>query len=500
MKKYQFSQIGKRTNNEDSVGSNANIFTVCDGMGGHVSGERASGFVVSNLLEHFANPIEDFNKMVIQEHLDEIQHGLNHILDKEPELEKMGTTFTGIFPTKDVWYAAYIGDSRIYLFRPSERKLWHTWDHSLVGELMRNGEITREAGRHHPLSNRIGKAIIANTADEITKASVFKIDDLREGDIFLLCSDGVVEAWGDHELCALMFDEKVSFEEKGERLQKQCNQNSKDNNTALLVQIEAADAISFGSNDELTWFTEQEILDDYQQYLDKQAEDAEVEVEVKVVETSEPQEAAANKTPATVPNMAPAQRPVEGSGSGKNGSQLKIIYVLIALVLILAGVLFIKFSSGKDKKEPASTEMIDENKQSGRKQESVAPAKRGRKHEKQPDKEQAENKTEENTDSATKENDKQEVVASERAEEAQPMQDGASDEPKTNRPLSEVFSGLNVQDALAGQEPTTGSQATSATADTPSIPEAQTAPDTQATPETQETPQQQTAPEVPDTI
>ena len=136
MKFFQFSQIGKRSNNEDSIGTSAALLTVCDGMGGHVSGERASGFVKDVLLNANVEP-QPLGKMEIQQQLNQVQAELNQILETEPELEKMGTTFTGIFITPDVWYAAHIGDSRIYLFRPSEQKLWHTWDHSLVGELMR---------------------------------------------------------------------------------------------------------------------------------------------------------------------------------------------------------------------------------------------------------------------------------------------------------------------------------------------------------------------------
>ena len=199
MKIHQFSQQGKRSNNEDSLGISNALLTVCDGMGGHNYGERASAFVKDAMLQAFPD-IQPLGKMEIQEQLSQVQNNLNQLLEKEPELEKMGTTFTGVFRTPDVWYAAHIGDSRIYLFRPSEQKLWHTWDHSLVGELMRTHEITIEAGRFHFLSNRISKAIIAQKEGKIASASIAKIDELKAGDILLLCSDGVVEGWGDWEL------------------------------------------------------------------------------------------------------------------------------------------------------------------------------------------------------------------------------------------------------------------------------------------------------------
>lgn len=284
MRIYQFSQQGKRKNNEDSYGINDVLLTVCDGMGGHNYGERASAFVVEQMLKS-NKKLQSLSKTDIQQQLNHVQTALNQLLEKEPELEKMGTTFTGIFKTQDVWYAAHIGDSRIYLFRPSENKLWHTWDHSLVGDLMRMHEITLEAGRFHPMSNRISKAIIAQKEEKIASASIVKMDELKEGDILLLCSDGVVEAWGDWELVQLFADESLTFEEKCQKLAKQCDDISKDNNTAIIAEIQESDAFSYGQNDELEWTSFEEIEADYQQYLrDNGLDENQVEEEPQVTD------------------------------------------------------------------------------------------------------------------------------------------------------------------------------------------------------------------------
>ena len=289
MKVQQFSQQGKRSNNEDSLGISEALLTVCDGMGGHNFGERASAFVRDAMLQAFPT-VQPLGKMEIQQQLNQVQKELNLLLVQEPELEKMGTTFTGIFRTPDVWYAAHIGDSRIYLFRPSEQKLWHTWDHSLVGELMRTREITTEAGRFHPLSNRIAKAIIAQKEGKTASASIVKIDELQAGDILLLCSGGVVEAWGDWELVQLLSDKKLSFEQKCEELAQQCNEKSKDNNTAIIAEIEAQDAFSFGSNEELDWITFAAVQSDYQAYMKDLCKEEEEENPQKVVAPPMPPE------------------------------------------------------------------------------------------------------------------------------------------------------------------------------------------------------------------
>ncbi|MBQ2077151.1 MAG: protein phosphatase 2C domain-containing protein [Bacteroidales bacterium] len=320
MKIKSFSQIGKRTNNEDFIGFNDNVVTVCDGMGGHTSGEIASRFVVENILHIFSDKHKELSKSEIQEKLDSVQLSLCGLLQKNPELENMGTTFTGIFITDNVWYAAHIGDSRIYLFRPSEKKLWHTWDHSLVGELMRNGDITCEGGRFHPMSNRISKAMIATRENKTSTASVVKFDNLQQGDIFLLCSDGVVEAWGDKDLKDLISDTSISFDEKCERLRRQCEQLSKDNNSAIMLEIEKQDAFSYGSNEEIEWTSFADVDADYARYMKEQMPD----------EANESQPAEPETEPVTIISST------NGKKCRLGGSRIAIVILSLLLLFSLA--------------------------------------------------------------------------------------------------------------------------------------------------------------------
>lgn len=314
MKIEHFSQIGRRANNEDCLGVGEGILTVCDGMGGHDHGERASSFVVERLLESFAHS-EPLDKPDIQNRLNRVQADLNRLLDQEPELENMGTTFTGIIRTPGVWYAAHIGDSRIYLIRPSERRLWHTWDHSLVGDMMRTREITVEAGRFHPMSNRISKAIIARRDEQPAKASIVKIDQLKAGDILLLCSDGVVEGWGDWDLVRLFADQGLTFEQKCRRLAEQCAEKSRDNNTAIIAEVGAADAFALGSNDELQWTTFDQVEADYCQYL--------VDSE------------AADKTTSTLPAVVTPPTPSVGKASKKHRLRWWLWALLAAAISLI---------------------------------------------------------------------------------------------------------------------------------------------------------------------
>ena len=280
MKLQQFNQIGKRGNNEDFLGHNEKCVLVCDGVGGHVSGEIASRFIVDYILNATKESEDAFSKTMLQEKITEAQQKMNETLIEHPEWVKMGTTFTGLFFSKEAVFAAHIGDSRIYLIRPSEKKIWHTWDHSLVGELMKHNEITRETGRHHPMGNRISKAIIANEKGKTAKADIVKLDLLKPGDIFLLCSDGVNEAWPEHELMDLLCDTSLSLEEKKQQISLKCNELSKDNNTAYLIEFEADDEISVGNNDDIQWLSLDEFHEDYQAYLKKKKEEEEDDEEV----------------------------------------------------------------------------------------------------------------------------------------------------------------------------------------------------------------------------
>ncbi len=249
MKSISFSQIGKRTNQEDAFGWNNTTFVVCDGVGGHTKGEIASNYIKDFVLE---TAIET-TKLNIEKLLIDAQITLNSKYGQNPETIGMGTTFCGLFFTQNNAFIAHIGDSRVYWIKPNQNLVWHTWDHSIVGELVKLGEITREEGRHHPMNNRISKAILANNKNKAEKPEIYKINQIQSGDLFLLCTDGVNEAWSDEELFELMCDVSFNSSEKINLIKEKCNLISKDNNTAILIEIENEDTFQLGNNEEINW-------------------------------------------------------------------------------------------------------------------------------------------------------------------------------------------------------------------------------------------------------
>ena len=337
MKVFSFSNLGKRTNNEDYLGNNDYCYIVCDGMGGHVSGEIASKFIVDTVLNSTIDKSENFTKPYIQELLSDSQEKMNSLLENEPDLEKMGTTFTGLFKSEEAYFLSHIGDSRTYYIKPHDKLIWHSWDHSLVGELLKKNEITWEKGRTHPLSSRISKAITANKSNKIVKADIAKISSIEKGDIFFLCSDGVTEAWKDHELLALLCDEEIDTSEKLDRISAKCQDDSKDNNTCFLIEIEEEDQINNGDNEDISFKSLQYFSDNYKDHLRKEAEEALSEEEEEISEND-------NEVVEVVADHDDSHKSDLISINKK--SIKKILYFVIAIISIY--ILFQIFSSNEE--------------------------------------------------------------------------------------------------------------------------------------------------------
>ncbi|MBU2526934.1 MAG: protein phosphatase 2C domain-containing protein [Bacteroidetes bacterium] len=247
MKIFEHHHIGKRPYQEDALGHHQSAFVVCDGVGGHGNGDMASktvlNFILSNSSQEILKNIQDIAVLI-----ENANRNLNELLIENPEKEGMGTTLAGIFKIKDDWFSAHIGDSRIYTVRPQEKVFWHTWDHSFVANLVKMGEISRETARKHPRSNEIQKAILANAAGNVAKPEIQHLGSLKTGDLILICSDGVTEAWPDEALIALLCDTSVSTEEKANTVFNQSSTQASDNNTAYLLEIAPGDVASVEKN------------------------------------------------------------------------------------------------------------------------------------------------------------------------------------------------------------------------------------------------------------
>ena len=170
--------------NEDSVLIAAHIYGVADGMGGHNAGEVASGRTRDMLLKRLADREADPD--ALRSAVEEINQALFESQQADKSISGMGTTLTVLWEGKEQVYIAHVGDSRAYLFRDGKLEQVTT-DHSYVEEMVQHGLLTREQAAVSPLRNVITRAIATEEGIEV---DILK-EEKEEGDIWLLCSDGL---------------------------------------------------------------------------------------------------------------------------------------------------------------------------------------------------------------------------------------------------------------------------------------------------------------------
>ena len=174
-----------RANNEDSVYAGARLLALADGMGGHAAGEVASQLVIA-ALAHLDDDEPGGDLLAKLEHA--VYEGNSAIAEQveiNPELDGMGTTLTAILFAGDRLGLVHIGDSRGYLLRDGELAQI-TKDDTFVQTLVDEGRITAEEAHSHPQRSLIMRAL---TGQDVEPTLIMR--EAREGDRYLLCSDGL---------------------------------------------------------------------------------------------------------------------------------------------------------------------------------------------------------------------------------------------------------------------------------------------------------------------
>lgn len=190
------------------IGKLGALAVVADGMGGANAGEVASAIAIQTVKESFTPDqitpiIEDENR--IKQHLSDIvTEADKRIYDRvltDAETSGMGTTIVICWVLNNKAYIAWCGDSRCYVSNPSTALQSLTKDHSLVQEMVDNGQITQEEAFDHPDSN-----IITRGLGDFGDVSVpdIVIHDIKPNDTLLLCSDGLCGYCEDSEIQAVI--------------------------------------------------------------------------------------------------------------------------------------------------------------------------------------------------------------------------------------------------------------------------------------------------------
>ena len=231
VRKANEDHIGSLTN--DQTSGNGDIFVVCDGMGGHVGGATASKKAVECILEYFKNDTHPNPILALEKAISFANEQIFLLSQDNPELKGMGTTCTALLQKDDNVYIAHVGDSRIYL--NTDSKLYRvTKDHSFVQKLVDAGQLADSEMENHPRKNELTRAlgISSNVEVEVSEKPLI----VKNGDKFLMCSDGLCGLVNDPTISHVINKEK-EFEAVDELIQLALNAGGNDNISVDIIEV-----------------------------------------------------------------------------------------------------------------------------------------------------------------------------------------------------------------------------------------------------------------------
>jgi PPM family protein phosphatase len=169
---------------------------VADGMGGHAAGDIASKLAATVISTKYYRSLKP-PEAALAEAFHAANRTLYQAAQKQSHLHGMGTTCTALVLWEDVALCAQVGDSRLYLIR-NEQIYLMSEDHSAVMELVRRGEMSLADARNHSDKNIILRALGPQPNVQVSLWNTpFPV---RDGDQFILCSDGLYDLVSDEEL------------------------------------------------------------------------------------------------------------------------------------------------------------------------------------------------------------------------------------------------------------------------------------------------------------
>lgn len=215
---------------EEPMGNLPNLFLVADGMGGHRAGDLASEYTVSRVCEAVTKSMQKIPFQILKGAFQYANQKLIEKAGESPAYAGMGTTLVAVTVQDDTAYVANVGDSRLYKIGGTIEQI--TEDHSLVEEMVRMGEISKEEARNHPEKNIITRAI---GVSETVEPDYFDTK-LEKGECLLLCSDGLSNMLEDAQIKEIL-DRRTDLRSGAEELVREANRNGgKDNIAVVLIE------------------------------------------------------------------------------------------------------------------------------------------------------------------------------------------------------------------------------------------------------------------------
>jgi protein phosphatase len=245
----EMTDVGRvREHNEDDIGSDPDIglWVLADGMGGYNAGEVASGIAVKTTLEMVTAACKLGNRADIEPETglmrqtislrDAIMRAnkiINQTAQSQPQCEGMGTTLVACLFFDNKISIAHVGDSRLYRMRDN-RFEQITMDHSLLQELVDRGYYSQEEAQRSTNRNYVTRALGVEAQVDVEVQEV----EVRRGDYFLLCSDGLPDMVDDEDIHLTINTFSTNVETIGEQLIKLANDNGgRDNVSIVIVKV-----------------------------------------------------------------------------------------------------------------------------------------------------------------------------------------------------------------------------------------------------------------------
>jgi PPM family protein phosphatase len=227
----------QRQANEDSYFARAPLFAVADGMGGAQAGEVASRIAARAFERKRTVSREEPAEGQLEKIAQQANREIHKLAQEDSSRAGMGTTLTAALLRDDEVALGHVGDSRAYLLRDGQLKRL-TKDHSLVEELRRQGRLTEEQAEEHPQRSIITRALGPEPSVNVDTMTF----PARDGDVFLLCSDGLTTMVSDEQIREILVSSR-NLRAAVNKLVDAANQGGgRDNITAVAFRVADADA------------------------------------------------------------------------------------------------------------------------------------------------------------------------------------------------------------------------------------------------------------------
>jgi PPM family protein phosphatase len=218
----------KRLRNEDAFVLAPPLFAVADGMGGAQAGEVASKLAAAALEETDPGALGGEERIVSL--VNEANRRVHERSNSDPATSGMGTTMTVALVEGSHVAFGHVGDSRAYLFRDGKIEQL-TEDHSLVNELLKSGKLSPKEADRHPQRSVITRAV---GTDPDVDVDTFTIE-AKEGDVFLLCSDGLTDMVDDEAIHATLQKSREDLEQAARTLVEAANRGGGEDNITVVA-------------------------------------------------------------------------------------------------------------------------------------------------------------------------------------------------------------------------------------------------------------------------